>query len=144
MEPMWFLSAFLRDSRSFSTIQNYIEAPHLGFLWTFSVSRHHPLCFLSTCKISTSPSTKIINLSLHTDFLWLIASCMQCVVCSECCYTITLVSLLQILSSKFLEILATTYRISPSIVGDSPEGPLKTGGILPKTCKKQKQNAPLN
>jgi hypothetical protein len=29
-------------------------------------------------------------------------------------------------------------------VGDNPEGPLKTGGIMPKTCKKRKQNTPLN
>jgi hypothetical protein len=29
-------------------------------------------------------------------------------------------------------------------VGDSPEGPLKTGGTLLKTCKKQKRNAPLS
>jgi hypothetical protein len=32
-----------------------------------------------------------------------------------------------------------TRRCSGATVGDSPEGPLKTGGILLKTCKKQKK-----
>jgi hypothetical protein len=35
-------------------------------------------------------------------------------------------------------------RGADTCVGDSPEGLLKIGGILPKTCKKRKQNAPLN
>jgi hypothetical protein len=30
-----------------------------------------------------------------------------------------------------------------TVVGDIPEGPLKTGGILLKTRKKQKRNTPL-
>jgi hypothetical protein len=39
-------------------IQNHIEAPHLEFISTLSVPRHHPLCLLLTCKLSTSPQLK--------------------------------------------------------------------------------------
>jgi hypothetical protein len=41
------------------------------------------------------------------------------------------------------DMLFDKYSKQKAVVGDSPEGPLKTGGILLKTSKKTKQNTPL-